>query len=163
MTAVVFLACTGCPPEPPSDVDPKVRQAAIVALGRLGPDAQESVPALLQVYEDRNEEREIRWAAIAAFSQMGTGAEDAVPVMIQMMAKDIDFAGAGQIQLAVTQMGPAAVPELVQLLQDESAEVRAHAAVALNWIGPGARDALPELIRSLEDNANSVRQGAAFA
>lgn len=145
------------------DDDPKVRRAAIAALGRLGPDAQDSVPVLLQVYEDRNEEQEIRWAAIAAFGQMGTGAEDAVPVMIKMMAKDINSAGAGQIQMAVTHMGPAAVPELVRLLQDENAEVRAHAAVALNWIGPGARDAVPELIRSLEDDANSVRQGAAFA
>jgi HEAT repeat protein len=145
------------------DDDPKVRRAAIAALGRLGPDAQESVPALLQVYEDRNEEREIRWAVLAAFGQMGTGAEDAVPVMIKMMAKDINFAGVAQIQSTVKHMGPAAVPELVQFLQDENAKVRAHAAVALNWIGPGAKNAVPELIRSLEDNANSVRQSAAFA
>lgn len=145
------------------DDDPKVRQAAIAALSRLGPYAQDSVPALLQVYEDRNEEREIRWAAIAALGKMGTGGQDAVPVMIEMMANDINFAEPGRIQMAVTELGPAAVPELVHLLQDENPEVRAHAAVALNWIGRGAREAVPALIQSLEDEANSVRQAAAFA
>jgi HEAT repeat protein len=51
------------------------------------------------------------------------------------------------------------VPELVQLLQDENAETRAHAAFALNWIGPGASDGVPELIRSLR--TTQIRFGRA--
>ena len=83
--------------------------------------------------------------------------------MIRTLAEDEAFALSGHIQMAVTSIGPAAVPALIQLLQDPNPEVRAHAAVALNWIGPGARDAVPALVRALQDDRRRVRQGAAFA
>jgi HEAT repeat protein len=83
--------------------------------------------------------------------------------MIRMLAADESFALPGHIQMAVMGMGPAAVPCLIQLLQDQDPEVRGHAVVALNWIGPGARDAVPALVRALQDEDPEVRRAAALA
>ena len=145
------------------DDNPQVRRAGIDALGSLGPDAGEAVPSLLRIYEDRNEVEEIRWAAVKALGNLGTGARETVPVMIKWMAKDTTFAGSSHVQMAITTLGPAAAPPLVQLLQNENPDVRAHATVALNWLGPDAKEAVPALIRVLQDEDNSVRRGAAFA
>jgi hypothetical protein len=117
----------------------------------------------IKYYQDRSESEDIRKAAVAALGEMESSAQDAVPVMVKVLADDESFALPGHIQMAVTRMGPAAVPDLIQLLQDEDSDVRAHAAVALNWVGPVAKDAVPALIQCLQDDAKSVRQGAAFA
>jgi HEAT repeat protein len=145
------------------DIDPHVRRATIVALGNLGPHADEAMPTLVRIYEDQSEEADIRWAAVKAFGRLGTRAQEAVPVMIRLMSKDTTLAGSSHVQMVVTEMGPVAVPPLAQLLQDDNPKVRAHAAVALNWIGPDAKEAVPALIRALQDEDNSVRRGAAFA
>lgn len=141
----------------------EVRLAAIKSLGQIGPGAKDAVPDLISFYQDQNDSEEIRKAAVVSLGEMESAAHDAVPVMVKALAEDESFALSGHIQMAMTRMGPAAVPGLIQLLHDENPDVRAHAAVAINWIGPSARDAVPALIRSLQDNAKSVRQGAALA
>jgi HEAT repeat protein len=145
------------------DQEARVRLAAIQSLGRIGPDAKDAAPALIQVYQQGNEAEDIRKAAVAALGNMGPAAQDAVGVMIKTLAEDESLALSGHVQMAVMRLGPAAVPDLIELLQDQDPDVRAHAAVALNWVGPGARDAVPALVRALQDEGHSVREGAAFA
>lgn len=63
-----------------------------------------------------------------------------------------------QITSALAFIGPeaeAAVPQLIEALQDESVMVRRGAARALGQIGPGAAPAIPELIQALRDASYS--------
>ena len=48
----------------------------------------------------------------------------------------------------------AAVPRLVELLQDEAEVVRISAAVAIGQLGPGAKAAVPALIKAIQDPKN---------
>lgn len=57
----------------------------------------------------------------------------------------------------------AAVDSLLVALNDQDAEVRAHAAAALGNIGKDAARALPELLGRLRDEASQVRYHAADA
>jgi HEAT repeat protein len=55
------------------------------------------------------------------------------------------------------------VPEIIQLLSDESWKVRGWAARLLGRIGPKADAAAPHLAASLQDNMATVRECAAYA
>lgn len=57
----------------------------------------------------------------------------------------------------------AAVPVLVELLEDEHEQVRRQAALTLGHIGPDAQLGVPALIRLLRDQSQSVRNAARFA
>lgn len=64
---------------------------------------------------------------------------------------------------ALARIGDAAVPSLVETLQDPDREVRAQAARALARMGPRAEPAIPALIAALKDSDKEVRMGAARA
>lgn len=64
---------------------------------------------------------------------------------------------------ALARIGDAAVPSLVETLQDPDREVRAQAARALARMGPRAEPAIPALIAALNDSDKEVRMGAARA
>jgi HEAT repeat protein len=58
---------------------------------------------------------------------------------------------------ALTRLGPAAVPDLIQALTDDDWQVRNEAAVALGAIGPEAKAAVPSLIAVLQsEDKNSA-------
>ena len=56
------------------------RGLAAEALGRLGSQAQESVPALILALEDPGED--VRGSAAWALGQIGAGVRDAVPALL---------------------------------------------------------------------------------
>ena len=60
-------------------------------------------------------------------------------------------------------MGPAAVPPLMQTLDDPNPAVRALACRVLSRIGPEAVIAVPDLIRLLDDKNEQVRREATRA
>lgn len=64
---------------------------------------------------------------------------------------------------ALARIGDAAVPSLVETLEDPDREVRAQAARALARMGPRAEPAIPALIAALNDSDKEVRMGAARA
>lgn len=64
---------------------------------------------------------------------------------------------------ALARIGDAAVPSLVETLQDPDRDVRAQAARALARMGPRAEPAIPALIAALNDSDKEVRMGAARA
>jgi HEAT repeat protein len=57
----------------------------------------------------------------------------------------------------------AAVPTLIEVLQNGSTLARQHAALALGKIGPDARDAVPALTAMLRDRDWLLRRHAAIA
>ena len=62
---------------------------------------------------------------------------------------------------ALVNFGPAAIPKLVKLLDDDNEEVRNFSTVMLGDIG--RREAVGPLIRALDDDDANVRHGAAEA
>lgn len=64
---------------------------------------------------------------------------------------------------ALARIGDAAVPSLVETLEDPDRDVRAQAARALARMGPRAEPAIPALIAALNDSDKEVRMGAARA
>ncbi|MFC1783765.1 HEAT repeat domain-containing protein [Planctomycetota bacterium] len=60
-------------------------------------------------------------------------------------------------------LGPGAVPVLIQTLQDEDATLRSQAAIYLMFIRPPARQAVPALKNALQDPDITVRINAAYA
>jgi len=64
---------------------------------------------------------------------------------------------------ALGRMGPAAVPKLVEALQDPNPQVRMLAARVLARIGPNAVIAVPTLQHLLEDPDGEVRRAATRA
>jgi hypothetical protein len=61
------------------------------------------------------------------------------------------------------QIGPEAVPPLIQTLEDENTNARRAAAYALGEVGPEAMAAVPALVQALDDEDHLVRQITAEA
>lgn len=60
-------------------------------------------------------------------------------------------------------LGKLAVPDLIQALQDNNAQVRADAAFVLERIGKEAESATEALMTALQDNDANVRENAVSA
>jgi len=119
------------------------------ALESLGFSSRPEVPELIEhAFEDNSEE----WAASALYA-MGRSADDRWAPLVIDRLKDSNLEvsreaarAAGELELGD------ALPGLVDLLQEEGAELRLAAAWALSQIGgEGVEDALEELLERTED------------
>ncbi|HVC98987.1 MAG TPA: HEAT repeat domain-containing protein [Pirellulales bacterium] len=119
------------------DRDPRSRAGAAAALGKIGAEANASIPALVELLDDDE-----RWHG--SFSDNG--------LLYEVRESVIEALG---------QIGPqahAAVPKLVRLLEEMrkrgSFSDQVTVIRALGGIGPGSRSAVPAILRF----ANSVNQ-----
>jgi HEAT repeat protein len=146
-----------------------VRREAAHQLNRLGPAAKPALPALIKALED--EDKQVWSSAVAVIATLGPEAKDAIPVLIAAFdsrsqrgrrARD-----SRQILMrnsyALTRIGPAAVPPLLEALRQEDAGLRTGAARALGPMGAAAREAVPLLINNLADGRDPVRDEAMTA
>ncbi len=67
--------------------------------------------------------------------------------------------------LALREIGPAAVPQLIAALKHENAKVRGYAALALGRVRPVAREAVPAMLEALtaKDSERVVKHGGPAA
>ena len=65
------------------DQEWEVRASAALALGDIGADAKDAVPALVKALQDQDEW--VRSRATLALGRIGGGAKDAVPALIQLL------------------------------------------------------------------------------
>lgn len=147
-----------------SDSDVMARILAASALHRIEPQnaavIQRAVGVLTLAIKDKN--LQVRSEAEAALAEIGRPAVSALNDAIRDPDPDVRRSAAS----ALGRIGaPAedAVPELIPLLDDQSAAVRAEAARALGRIGTAAREAIPALIGRLSDPDSVVRAEAAGA
>ena len=172
--------------------DPVARGEAAKTLGCIGPEAAEAIPALTRTLGD--EKRWVRSAAAWALAQNGSEAipslaqalesqdpntraaaawglgfagqksEVAIPNLIETLG-DEDESVRVAAEWALGQIGSAAVPTLIQILEDEArdAGLRKSAAIALGHAGDEAEEAIPHLILALEDESEEVRTGSTIA
>jgi uncharacterized protein (TIGR02996 family) len=143
--------------------DVEVRYRAMEALGSIGRDAVEAVPALVAVLHDQD--ADVRYRAAIALSTIGPEAREAAPALENALRdQNADVRSAAAIALGL--IGPEAreaVPALTEALRDQDPNVRYRAALALGSIGPEARAAVPALVETLRDQDEGVRFEATWA
>ncbi len=135
--------------------DVAARRNASYELSQLGPKAKEAIPALIKALEDSD--KQVWTNAIATVAAIGPDAKDAVPALLAAL----DSKGANRqrsyyrdqvlirTSYALTRIGPAAIPPLIEGLKSNDTMMRSGAARALGGMGPVARDAIPALIENL--------------
>ena len=101
------------------------------ALGAIGPAAEAAIPALAGLLEDKNQ-----FARVIAADALGHIGPSAVPTLVQAL-QNKDWLVRAKAAQGLAALGSAATPAVAALkekLQDEDAEVRRCAAVALSRV-----------------------------
>ncbi len=140
--------------------DVKVRKQAVLALGTMGANAAEAVPALT-VCLRKDDDGNVRGDAALSLSKMGAAAAPAVPSLIEAL-KDPDgyvrFNAAGALFHLKTASRPA-IPALMEAVAaDENktnmnmfySTIQAMAAQALGRASSGTAEAVPFLMKTLK-------------
>ena len=126
----------------------RVRHEVVDLLGRIGPAAEETVPALVEMLEQQS----LRPSVIEVLGRIGPRAKDAVPALVAALKEGppVDIK-------KHTEISPGFGKGVVHK------SVRMRAVIALGQIGPEAKDALPALIEAYRDENESFRQHVAAA
>jgi HEAT repeat protein len=112
--------------------DKQVRWWAAIGLGRMGPPAKPSLPALLHALDDGS--AEVRLAAAGALMSMAAAPEEVMPVARRLAQRE-DWASV----LALSRLWlstPEAVPFLTQALRSPIPEIRRQAAFCVESKDP---------------------------
>jgi HEAT repeat protein len=106
----------------------------------------------------------VRAAAASALEKAGENARPAGPALIARLA-DPDENVRLRAAAALVAIGPspAWLPQLIQLLEQEAAPVRAVAARVVAAMGPAGRDAVPSLLAALGEPDDVTRSAVALA
>ncbi len=169
----------------------QIRQSAVEALGKIGCEAEEAVPALIEALKSGNVS--LRCDIIQTLGEIGSAAKAAIPALIEIVysehfdeceyaAEALKNIGALTTDLKIessvkamhlsscqhpvdnlAKIGKPAVPALIVALKDQAKVVRRRAAEALGKIGTEAKAAIPALIAALDDEGYLVRESAADA
>src|SRR5262245_2843879 len=142
------------------DEDAKTREAAVTALGLIGPKKSPQVfPALRKALKSDASPAVRRRAAIAV-AEAAADEREAVVALADAVRQDADAAVRETAARRLGTVGAAAkpaVPVLVAALKDANAGVRAGAAEALGRLGDDAAAAVPALVQALADADVAVR------
>ena len=170
--------------------DAKISSASLMALEEVGWPARVALPAILGAF--KSSDARIRFSAACALAEFDPGAEGIVPVLLgplqdaRAAAREKDRAAVALGRLgvrarpalallldrlragdaatiALSELGPAAIPGLTEALADPNPAVRRRAARALRMVGPPARSAVPALADRLKDADADVRAEAVRA
>jgi hypothetical protein len=119
--------------------DYHVRFAAISALGYIGPDAHDAVPALIPLLRDALPL--VRSGTAETLGEIHAAPDLTIPALIHAL-DDGKPAVQGKAIESLMEFGPAAqaaIPKLSELLKDDAVSVRAKAAEALKKIEPAGK------------------------
>lgn len=148
--------------------DREARRDAAYQLSHLGKAARPALPALIKALDD--DDKQIWSDAIAAIAALGPDAQEAIPVLIDRLDSRKNRGrqrdqrqGVMRTAYALSRMGAAAVPPLIQALGENDLTMKLGAARALGGMGPAAKDAVPALIKNLADSQDPVRDETAQA
>lgn len=138
--------------------DIETRKFALAALAELGTEslrrgAKAAVPVIIELLKDRN----TRLEAADALGAMGSDAKEASPALVEVLV-DQDNATSIAVGAALRDIGPGAVPALIEALGDRPRMARA--AFVLGQIGPAAKDAILALTKLLEHPNPDIHQNA---
>lgn len=114
------------------------------------------------VAELDNKYARTRLKAVQALGHLGSAGKEAIPTLAKAL-HDLDEDVRQAAARALAQIGPAAVPVLVQELKHPVFQFSRRAAYGLALMGPEAAEAVPALIPCLKLGAPDVRALAAHA
>jgi HEAT repeat protein len=144
------------------------RYQAIFALGAMGPDAGEAVPALAAVLA-KDPDAEARHQAALALLKIGPPARAAVPELAEAL-DDEEPAVRMNVAILLHRLGPEArpaVPALIKALKREGNQtnlrafhftIQEMAALALGRASAGTAEGVPALTAFLEDAGTAERR-----
>jgi HEAT repeat protein len=136
--------------------DRNVRLHAVAALGEMGPQAREAVPALVEALRDVR----IRDEVLKALGNIGSETPEAAPAYLESLRiEGLRMLAAEKLE----RIGRPAVPTLIDALKDEDPDIRETAARILGNLGPQADQAVPALTAALKDPDRGVSVQAAIA
>lgn len=138
--------------------DPVVRRDAARALGQLGADSPDAVPALVKALGDPDDE--VRRLAVASLGEIRPDAKLVIEPLAGAL-KDRIASVRQQAAVVLGEYGPAAksaLPALVARVRNpgEGGGVRQQASRAIGRIGPEAKEAVPALIGMLDSGDGSM-------
>ncbi|WP_397569574.1 HEAT repeat domain-containing protein [Schlesneria sp. T3-172] len=131
---------------------------ACSALAAIGPSDPKTIGKLAELAKSDN--AAVRWHAVTAIGEGGQESQSALPVLIGTL-KDEDANVRFSAQQALYRLGEAAVPALIDALDDE--ETQLVATSILGGMGPAASSAAGRLANLVESPNHSVRREAVFA
>jgi HEAT repeat protein len=147
--------------------EPVVRQYAAMALARIGPEAENAVPTLIEVLEERNNDTEVRRLVATALGMIGPNAKAGISVLTnRLQDREEDGEVRGAAAQALGMIGPeakVAVPALIESLKDNDSRIRGFALAALERIGPPPKAHIPTLLAALKDDDLEVRGDASLS
>jgi HEAT repeat protein len=166
----------------------ETRARVVETFGRLGPDAADAVPALLEVLEKRKADRatvylphtigrvgdaalphvvkavrtrsEGRWAQGQSLRYLGKPGRDALLKLLQDEDEELRRLGADHLRF--TGPSPEVAAALLDALNDLDGEVRENAAQGLHAAGAAPEAAVPALTKRLLDPKPLARAVAAL-
>lgn len=131
----------------------RLRQAAVKTLGQLGPGAASELPLLIRMLDNKRE----RVLAIYAIGGMREGAKEVIPRFIKSVH---DPAGGSNYAAALTQMGKAVHPFLLEEIRSGDSK-RVDRSLTILWhMKKQAAFAVDEIKKHLSDVDKQVRQKA---
>jgi hypothetical protein len=142
---------------------------AIQELKTMGPSAKPAVSALADLLVDPDNDSQ----AAEALGDIGPDAKPAIPALVEAIkreqgkrstiGRDTPSTLSSLAGRALTNIGPASIPELRNLLKHEDTYVRMTAIIALGNMGTQAQEVVPALQEALNDEDEMVRQCARLA
>jgi HEAT repeat protein len=142
-----------------ADASARTRIKAADNLGKLGRNAEQAVPALVELLADENET--VRAAAADALGDIGI-VDDRVVLELLAITGDDGHPYYPRVHANATlaKLGVAAVPALIAALDSDTLRVRTAACQTLGEIGA---QAVPALTAALNSEREAVRTGSATA
>lgn len=137
------------------------RRLAVRQLVELGPKAAPSVRQLTKAIGD--EDDQVWLGATMALAAIGPKATHAIPRLVEEMSGGrARYAEqrSRRSAYALSKIGPASIPALVEALGDENEHRRWGALHALGLIGEPAHSQLPSILKRLGDDDSLVRDEA---
>ncbi|MBN2561001.1 MAG: HEAT repeat domain-containing protein [Phycisphaerae bacterium] len=150
------------------DPDSCTRWETAMAIGKLGPEAAEAVPALIEATRDTD--LDVCYEAVDALGRIGPAAGEAIPVLLNMLDPSVfDEPGQCEAQMwyaaticdyaawALSDMGAEAARGLADILRQSGDSRGSFAATALENMDSGARSVVHVLIELLSSECSRVR------
>jgi HEAT repeat protein len=145
---------------------PPARLGAVVALGQIGPAAQEALPVLRKWFTDVNTDTEAKLRVAGAWLEIDPGsATNALNYLIAHKLKGWEpnlAGGIAEFFAKAKWFAPTAIPSLIALLEGDT-ESRCSAAIGLGRMGKSAVQAVPVLQSNLVADEPAVRLVSALA
>lgn len=140
---------------------PSVRRQAAQMIARYGKNASKASQVLIDALDDKDDA--VSGAALKTLQDIGADPKTLFPAMVKILRRP-DTKMHGLAAQIVFQVGPNAIPQVIEMLKKEDASgVRLACLQTLAMVGPPAKDAVGELVKTLNDPSAGVRMTAARA